>query len=120
MHKAEYYFILDSAQLALNGNGSDVQGFLSIIKEYGSTEAGNLAHAYAGRCFYQLGDYQQAIEHLKKYKSDDTMVAPSTIGLIGDCHVALGDYNAAVKSFEEAAKMANNEVLSPIFLKKQA
>lgn len=118
MYKAEHYFGVDSFQLALNGNGSDVQGFLSIIDEYKGTSAANLAHAYAGRSYYHLGDYNAAIEHLKKHNSKEIMVAPSNRGLIGDCYVALGDYGEAVKHFEEAAKMADNQLLSPIYLKK--
>ena len=55
LFKGEQYFARDSFQLALNGNGADYDGFEAIIKEYGSTDAGNLAKAYAGICYAKLG-----------------------------------------------------------------
>ncbi|MDO5036101.1 MAG: tetratricopeptide repeat protein [Porphyromonas sp.] len=118
MSQAEFYFDRDSFQLALEGNGADVAGFLTIIDSYKGTKAENLAQAYAGRSYYHLNDYERAIEHLKKYTGKDIMVAPSTKSLIGDSYVALGNYKEAVKYFEEAAKMSDNQLLTPIFLKK--
>ena len=41
--KGEQYFLKDSFQLALNGNGADYDGFEAIIDQYGNTNAGNLA-----------------------------------------------------------------------------
>ena len=52
MFKGEQYFARDSFALALNGNGADYEGFEAIIDQYGSTDAGNLAKAYAGICYY--------------------------------------------------------------------
>jgi hypothetical protein len=47
MFQAIYYFEADSLNLALNGDGNNL-GFLAIIEDYGITDAGNLAHFYAG------------------------------------------------------------------------
>ena len=55
MFKGEQYFAKDSFQLALNGNGADYAGFEAIIDQYGSTKAGNLAKAYAGIFYFNLG-----------------------------------------------------------------
>lgn len=118
LFKAEQYFGMDSFQLALNGNGADVQGFLDVIKQYGNTKSGNLAQAYAGISYYHLGQPEQALEHLKKYRGDDIMVAPTVYGLIGDCYVDLGRSEEAIKYFEDAAKRADNDALSPVYLLK--
>lgn len=118
MYKAEHYFGVDSFALALNGNGADVQGFLDIISDYKGTTSANLAHAYAGISYYHLGQYDQAIEHLNKFKSKDIMVAPSVYGLIGDSYVDMGETAKGIKYFEDAAKQADNDVLSPIYLIK--
>lgn len=117
---AENYFAKDSFQLALNGNGADIMGFLDVIKKYDDTPTGNVAHAYAGICYYKLGDYAKAEEHLKKFDSSDTMVAPALVGLIGDCYVEQDKYQEAIGYFEKAAKSADNELISPIYLKKAA
>lgn len=118
MFKAEQAFGVDSFALALNGNGADVVGFLEIIDKYSGTPSGNLAQAYAGISYYNLGELDKAINHLKKFKSKDTMVNPSIYGLIGDCYVDMDKVAEGVKYFEEAAKRADNDLLSPIYLIK--
>jgi tetratricopeptide (TPR) repeat protein len=116
--KGEQYFERDSFALALNGNGLDYDGFDAIIDQYGSTKAGNLAKAYAGICYYKLGDPQTAIKRLKSFSGNDTQIAPAMIGLIGDCYVSIGEVKEGIRYFEKAASKANSEVLSPIYLKK--
>ncbi len=116
--KGEQYFQKDSFNLALNGNGFDYDGFEQIIKQYGGTKSGNLAKAYAGICCYKTGDMESAIKHLKSFKSDDDNISPAIVGLIGDCYVESGDVKQGISYFEKAASKANNDFLSPIYLKK--
>lgn len=116
--RAEQLFERDSFELALKGNGSDIKGFLDIIGDYGNTPAGNVAHAYAGVCYYRLGDYESAIRELDKYSAKDIMLQPSVLGLIGDCYVETDKYDKAVGYFEDAAKRADNLLLSPVYLIK--
>jgi tetratricopeptide (TPR) repeat protein len=118
MFTGEQYFAKDSFELALNGNGADVIGFDGIIKQYGSTKAGNLAKAYAGICNYRLGNTDEALKLLQSYDGSDNMIAPAITGLIGDCYVKLGDVKKGISYFEQAAKEGNNEVISPEYLKK--
>ena len=106
MFKGEQYFAKDSFNLALNGNGADYEGFEAIIDQYGSTSAGNLAKAYAGICYFKMGDNEKALDLLKSFSGSDDMISPAITGLIGDCYV------------EKAAKQASNEVISPTYLKK--
>ena len=66
--QAQNYFSRDSFNLALNGDGNSL-GFLDIIDSYGSTESGKLAKYYAGICYLHLGDYDNAISYLKKFRT---------------------------------------------------
>ena len=116
--RAEQYFEKDSFALALHGNGINVEGFEEIIDQYGGTKSGNLAKAYAGICYYKLGDAETAIKKLKSFKGDDKQIAPTMIGLIGDCYVSTGDIKEGISFFEKAASKADNQVISPIYLKK--
>ena len=68
MFKGELYFDRDSFALALNGNGADYEGFEAIIDQYGNTDAGNLAKAYAGICYYNMGEPEKALDLLKSFK----------------------------------------------------
>jgi len=118
LFKGEVYFQLDSFNLALNGNGFDYDGFEFIIQHYGGTKVANLAKAYAGICYYQLGDMENAMKHLKSFKSKEDNIGPAIVGLIGDCYVEAGDIEQGITFFEKAASKANNDFLSPIYLKK--
>ena len=116
--KAEASFAKEAYDLALNGDGAGQLGFLAVIDKYKGTDAANLAEAYAGICYAQLGEPEKAISYLEKFKAKDIMVAPAIRGAIGDCYVELDNFSEAVKHFERAAKDADNDLLSPIFLKK--
>jgi len=117
MYMAEQYFGQDSLRLALNGDGNNL-GFIDIAKEYRSTRSGKLANFYAGACLMHLGQYEEAIGYLIKYKQNDEVIAPQAKGLIGDAHVELGDMAAGIKNYLEAADMAENAFLTPIYLMK--
>ena len=114
---AENNFAKDSFRLALEGDGVNY-GFLDIIDNYGNTPYGNLAKYYAGVSYLKLGEFDAAIEYLKDFKSDDMMVGANAQGLIGDAYLELNDMKNAVKHYEKAAKQANNEFLSPVYLMK--
>ncbi|MHC1733759.1 MAG: tol-pal system YbgF family protein [Bacteroidales bacterium] len=117
MYMAEQYFGQDSLNLALNGDGNNL-GFIDIAKDYKSTKSGKLANFYAGACLIHLGQFEEAIDYLNKYKLKDEVLAPQAKGLIGDAKVELGDFTAGIKNYLEAAAMAENDFHSPIFLMK--
>lgn len=118
MFKGEFYFGKDSFNLALNGNGADYEGFEAILDQYSNTASGNLAKAYAGICYYKMGNYDKAIERLKSFSGSDQMISPTLTGMIGDCLVNMGKVKEGIGYFEKAVKEADNAVISPIYLKK--
>jgi len=117
MFAAEQYFAQDSMRLALDGGGNDL-GFLDIIDSYGGTKAGKLANFYAGACYMHLGEYQNAIDHLKKYSIKDEVIAPEAIALTGDAYVELGQTDKGLTLYIKAAEMADNAFHTPIYLMK--
>ncbi len=119
MYKSQLYFSTDSFQLALEGDGFESIGFEAISSDYSLTTSGNLAKAYAGICYYHLGDYEQAIKYLSGYDGKDQFFSITVLGLIGDCYVELGESQKATKFFIKAAE-SKNEVLAPFYLKKAA
>jgi len=119
MYAAQNYFSVDSFNLALNGDGVSL-GFLDIIDDFGSTKAGNLSHYYAGISFLHLGEYEQAIKQLKKFDSDDMLLAPLASAAIGDAWVELGKYEKAISAYKEALSINNNEFTTPSIKTKLA
>ena len=114
---ASYYVENENYATALNGDGENV-GLLDIVNTYGSTKAGKLAAYYAGVCYVKQGNYNEAIEYLKKYTNDDKVLAPMALGLIGDCYMQLGDQDNAVSYYEKSTKKNPNEFTTPMFLQK--
>ncbi|MBB6276257.1 tetratricopeptide repeat protein [Porphyromonas circumdentaria] len=120
LFRSEERFILGEDSTVLQATGVSEEGVLRIINDYSSTDAANLSHVYAGIAYYDLGKYEESLAELKKFSAKDQMVAPSVIRLMGDCCVELDRLEDAVKYFEKAASMANNEVVSPGCLVKAA
>ena len=113
---AQQYFEKDSFELALNGDG-DYPGFVQIIEDYGSTNVAEGAYLYAGISFYKIGDYDNAIDYLKKFSSDNELLEATANANIGDSYSEKGDYDKAAKYYKKAADI-ENEVMSPIYLMK--
>jgi tetratricopeptide (TPR) repeat protein len=114
---AEEYFEKDSFNLAINGDGN-YPGFLDIIDNYGRTKAGKLARYYTGISYLHLGKFQEAIDYLEDFSTDDLLVAPVAKGATGDAYSELGNKEKAVKLYLEAAKLNNNAFTSPIYYLK--
>lgn len=115
---AEYFFDKDSFNLALNGREGEYYGFLQVIDEYGGTKAGNLANYYAGICYLRLGQFEESISHLKKFKSSDVILGPMAMGCIGDAYRELGQSEEAASYYEKAANKSDNAFTAPMYLKK--
>jgi tetratricopeptide (TPR) repeat protein len=117
MSKAQAAFAADSFKIALDGKGVQIMGFKEIASQYSITQSGKLAAAYAGICYFKLGQYENAIKYLSQFSSDDKNFATTILGLTGDCYVELGETAKAVSYFEKAADK-DNAVISPVYLKK--
>lgn len=116
LFKGEQYFGYDNYETALKGDSLGYAGFLKIADEFSGTEAGNLANAYAGICYAQLGKYEEAAKYLDKFSADDYMVAPAIIGTMGNCYAQMGQLDKAAATLLKAADKANSTTLSPIYL----
>ena len=108
MWKAEDYFRMDSARLALNGDGPN-QGFLKIISKYGGTKAGKLAEFYAGACYLKIGDFNNAIKYLKDYSTDDKLISVRAAGLLGDAYAEAGKKQEAVEQYRKAGTLFEDD-----------
>lgn len=117
MFRAEQFFNNDDYATALNGDGNNM-GFLDVIGNYGSTKSGNLAKYYAGICYLNLGDFENAIKYLGEYKAKDEMLKPLAMGAMGDAYLELDNAAEAAKCYEKAAIESKNSFTSPMMLLK--
>jgi tetratricopeptide (TPR) repeat protein len=117
MFMAERYFEIDSLNLALNGDGM-YPGFLKIIDDYSMTKGANLSKYYAGVCYLKMGNFEEAIDHLKSFKGKDQVVGPMAKGAIGDAYMELNQPAKAADYYMQAADLKENEFTTPLFLMK--
>jgi tetratricopeptide (TPR) repeat protein len=115
--KAVTYFMQGDWEKALNGDDAECIGFQAIADENKMYQGGKLAALYAGVCYYQLGQYEDAAAYLNKFSANDLTIEPAALQLLGDAYVQLEEYGKAVKAFETAAK-SGNDLIAPMSLMK--
>lgn len=102
MFKAQQYFSMDSSNLVLNGDGQS-KGVLFVINNYGGTKAANLAHYYAGVSYLKLGDFNNAVKHLKDFSTNAKQVQLMAYGCLGDAYSELNKKDEAIDNYKKAA-----------------
>lgn len=116
LYKGEQYFEAEQYELALNGDSLGYKGLLKVADEFSGTDAGNLANAYAGISYAQLGKYKEAVDFLNKFSGDDQVIAPAVMGTLGNCYAQLGDLEKAASTLMKAAEKADAHSMSPVYL----
>lgn len=103
--------------LSLQG-GKGKYGFLEIGTEYSGTKAANLTNYSAGMAYMKKGEYEKAIEHLKKFDSPDEILGALAYGNIGDAYSQLKNNKEALVYYKKVFEHSKNEFTTPIYLKK--
>jgi tetratricopeptide (TPR) repeat protein len=116
MFRAEEYFRMDSARLALQGDNIN-SGFLKIMSKYSGTKAANLSEFYAASCYMKLGDFNNAIKYLKNFSTPALQVQARAYGLLGDAYSELNNKDEAVAQYKKAGTVFEEDALiSPEYL----
>ncbi len=118
MWHAQQQFDRDSFKLALENPGGGFDGFVSIADKFSGTPAGNSANYYAGICYLQMGDFDNAIQYLEDYSPEGELLPAMKYGALGDCYSEKEDYGKALDFYEKAADATKNDLLATYYLKK--
>lgn len=116
LFRGEQYFGASNYEVALNGDSLGYEGFLNIADKFSGTASGNLANAYAGICYSQMGEYEKALKYLDKFSADDQLISPAILGTMGNCYAQMGELDKAAATLVKAATKADSHALSPIYL----
>ncbi len=119
IYLAEQYFMDGNFELALNGQGSTAPGFLSIMKKYSGTQQANLSRFYAGVCYLNTGNFDKAIEMLKKYDGNGSLLEYRAYGCIGDAYAEKGNIKEAISFYRKASSNKDDQVNAPLYLLRQ-
>lgn len=119
MTQAVFYFEQDSFNLALNGiEAKEIKGLKEVADEYSSTPSGKLASLYAGIIYLKQGKFEDAINYLGQYDSNDGIMQARSYAATGDAYSELNDLENATKFYKKAAEHVPNEQLTPAYLMK--
>jgi predicted negative regulator of RcsB-dependent stress response len=94
--------------------------FAKVADSYGMSKAGNLAHFYAGVAALKENKYDEAIEHLKDFSSNDLLVQARAYSLIGDAYAEKKAYSDAIDYYKKAVDYKPNKFFTPVYLMKLA
>ncbi|NJB72274.1 tetratricopeptide (TPR) repeat protein [Saonia flava] len=93
-------------------------GFLDIIEEYKGTKAANIATYSAGMAYLNMQQYDNAIDYLEDFSSDDAILGALAKGGLGDAFMQLNQPEDALDYYEKAISHNVNDYTTPKFLYK--
>lgn len=115
MYVAERYFENDSLNLAINGDGN-FPGFIEIADDYGWTKAGKLANYYLGISYLRLGQFEEAIEKLRDFSTNEPIIGSIALGATADAYLELDQKEKALDFYLKAANKEENQFTTPVYL----
>lgn len=104
--------------IGLTGGSTGKYGFTDIADEFSGTKAGNIANYYAGISYLKMKKYEEAIEYLSNFNSDDELLGATALGAIGDAFADINQAKDALDYYQKAANKKQNDFTSPLFLFK--
>lgn len=105
-----------SWNLALEGDDED-EGFLTIASSFRFTRTANTANYFAGLCYLKLGEQEEALRYLLKFKKRDDIYWYGAQALISDIYDDQGDIKKAIR-FCRRATESKDPYLAPVNLFK--
>ena len=102
-------------QRALEGSGEQA-GLVAIARDYGGTEAGNLAAFYAGNALYQQGEYDRALTYFQQFEKERTFIGASAYAAQAAIQENQGNFERAGALYEQAAAQYENKLTAPRYL----
>ena len=98
------------------GAGEGQAGLLEVIEEYGSTPAGNLARLLAADAYFNLEQYDQALEMLEEYEAEENLYGAGARALEAAIYENREDFEQAAELYLEAAEIYPTEQSAPQYL----
>ena len=105
-----------SLMKALEGD-EESEGFLSIASSFAFVSTKNAAHYFAGLCYLKLGDKEEALHYLLKFKHKDDIFWFNAQGMISDLYDDMGELSKAIKYCKKAVE-SQDPYFTPINLFK--
>jgi len=105
-----------SLNIALEGDDEN-EGFLTIASSFKLTKTANTANYFAGLCYLKLGDKEEALQYLLKFKHKEDIYWFAAQGLISDLYDDQENVDKAIKYAKKAAN-SKDPYFAPVNLFK--
>ena len=113
---AKVYQLYDQGQYKLAINGipqENIRGLQSIVDDYGSTDAGEMAKLYLADSYFNIGDYEKALKYFQGVDVNDKLLSSSALAGEAACYGAEGNYAEAGRFYEQAASKYTTSLQAP-------
>ena len=89
-----------------------------FVKSYDGKTGGEIGQYLLATQYMKKGEFKKALDNLGGVNLDDTYISVFAIGLQGDCHSEMKNFDKAIEKYLEAADANDNEMTTPMYLFK--
>ena len=95
-----------------------IEALAPVVKKYDGTLGGENAQFTIARQYMAKGEFKKALKELDGVELSDTYLAAMKVGLQGDCHSEMKDFEKAGTLYLQAAEVNANDFTSPMYFFK--
>jgi TolA-binding protein len=120
---AKVYHLYDQGQYQLAVDGipqENIRGLQSIVDDYGSTQAGEMAKLYLANSYFSMTNYDKALKYFQSVDISDKLLSSSALAGEASCYEAKGNHEEAANLYEQAASKYMTALQAPDDLFKAA
>lgn len=104
-------------QEAIEGRvGTNIIGLKKITGNYGGTDQGEVARIYLANSYYNLGQYDEAMEQYDEYSGSNGELVGAALAGKAACYEAKGEYASAAEFYKKAAAVSELNPLNAEYL----
>lgn len=113
---AKVYHLYDQGQYKLAVDGipqENIRGLQSIVDDYGSTHAGEMAKLYLADSYFNLKEYDKALQNFESVDISDKLLSSSALAGAAACYEQKGNHEKAASLYEKAASQYMTALQAP-------
>jgi tetratricopeptide (TPR) repeat protein len=113
---AKVFHLYDQGQYQLAIEGipqENIRGLQSIVDDYGSTNAGEMAKLYLADSYFSLNNYDKALKYFQSVDMSDKLLSSSALAGEASCYEAKGNHEEAAAFYEQAASKYMTALQAP-------